>query len=135
MAKLGSDFDSSQYAPVADRITLFRGRYPEGRIVTRLMSCRLGEIVFLARVYRSRAETRPAATGWASERIGDGEINTVACLENAETSAVGRALANLGFTASKNRPSLEEMMKASRQRSRLRQSRELGDDPREGRRA
>jgi hypothetical protein len=59
----------------------------------------------------------PAATGWASEREGDGEINRVACLENTETSAVGRALANLGFTASSRRPSREEMEKAARHRS------------------
>ena len=62
---------------------------------------------------------QPAATGWASEREGDGEINRVACLENTETSAVGRALANLGFTASRRRPSREEMEKAARQRARL----------------
>jgi hypothetical protein len=43
----------------------------------------------------------------------------VACLENAETSAIGRALANLGFTASTKRPSREEMAKADRARRRL----------------
>jgi len=43
----------------------------------------------------------------------------VACLENTETSAIGRALANLGFTASKNRPSLEEIEKAARARTRM----------------
>ena len=64
------------------------------------------------------ADVQPAATGWASEREGDGEINRVACLENTETSAVGRALANLGFTASSRRPSREEMEKAARQRAR-----------------
>ena len=60
-----------------------------------------------------------AATGWASEREGDSDINSVACLENTETSAVGRALANLGFTASSKRPSREEMEKVERLRSRL----------------
>jgi hypothetical protein len=69
-------------------------------------------------VFRTEKSRTPAATGWASERIGDGDINTVACLENTETSAIGRALANLGFTASKNRPSLEEMEKADRARQR-----------------
>lgn len=119
MPKAGSDFDASQYAPVADRITLFYVRFPDGRIVTRLMSRRGGEITFMARVYRAPADTQPAATGWASEKIGDGDVNSVACLENTETSAIGRALANLGFTASRNRPSLEEMAKAARARARL----------------
>jgi hypothetical protein len=76
------------------------------------------EIVFRASVYRTERSRVPSATGWASERVGDGDINTVACLENTETSAIGRALANLGFTASKNRPSAEEMAKAARVRAR-----------------
>jgi hypothetical protein len=109
--------DLSDYALVADRITLFYERYPDGRIVTELHSRVDREITFRALVYRSAAEAVPAATGWASEREGDGEINRVACLENTETSAVGRALANLGFTASSRRPSREEMEKVARHRS------------------
>jgi hypothetical protein len=111
--------DLSDYALVADRITLFYERYPDGRIVTELHSRADREITFRALVYRSAADVLPAATGWASEREGDGEINRVACLENTETSAVGRALANLGFTASSRRPSREEMEKAERQHARL----------------
>jgi hypothetical protein len=61
--------------------------------------------VFRAEVFRGPSDRDPAATGWAAEREGDGEINTVACLENTETSAVGRALANLGLVASQRRPS------------------------------
>jgi hypothetical protein len=104
------------YAPVAMRITLFYERFPEGRIVTDLVSRSEREVTFKAMAYRSAADREPAATGWASEIQGDGDINTVACLENTETSAIGRALANLGFTASANRPSAEEMVKAARAR-------------------
>jgi hypothetical protein len=67
-------------------------------------------------VYRAADDARPAATGWALEREGDGDVNVVACLENTETSAIGRALANLGFTASAERPSREEMMRVARAR-------------------
>ena len=120
MAKTGfGEHDLSAYALVADRITLFYQRYPLGRIVTELFSRTEREITFRALVFRGPADVEPAATGWASEREGDGEINQVACLENSETSAVGRALANLGFTASSRRPSREEMEKAARQRARL----------------
>ena len=108
-----------EYAPVADRIALFHEKYSDGRIVTELISQSDREIVFKASVFRSPSEALPAATGWASERFDDGEINRVACLENTETSAIGRALANLGFLASKSRPSLEEMQKADRSRQRL----------------
>jgi hypothetical protein len=106
------------YAPVAHRITLFYARHPTGRILTRLVSRTEREITVQAYVFRSTAERSPAATGLASERIGDGDVNTVACLENTETSAIGRALANLGLTASSQRPSREEMAKANRERAR-----------------
>jgi hypothetical protein len=119
MSKTDSFFNPDQYATVAERIELFYERYPEGRINTDLVARSDGEITFKAYIYRSAAETVAAATGWASEREGDGDINTVACLENTETSAVGRALANLGFTASSKRPSREEMEKAERVRSSL----------------
>jgi hypothetical protein len=109
---------AGDYAPVADRITLFYQRYPTGRILTRLISRTRFEITVQAFVFRSVTELRPAASGLASERIGDGDVNTVACLENTETSAIGRALANLGLTASARRPSREEMEKANRERAR-----------------
>lgn len=119
MSKTDSFFNPDQYATVAERIELFYSRYPEGRINTELVARDGGEITFKALVYRTAGETSAAATGWASEREGDGEVNAVACLENTETSAVGRALANLGFTASAKRPSREEMEKAARVRSAL----------------
>ena len=110
-------FDVGEYAPVADRITLFYARFPTGRIITRLIAQTEHEITVQAFVFRSVEEPRPSATGLASERIGDGDVNTVACLENTETSAIGRALANLGLTASAQRPSREEMVKANRERN------------------
>jgi hypothetical protein len=119
MAKSDLGFDPSIYAPVAERIRLFWASFPNGRITTHLVSRTEHGVVFEARVYRSAAETEPAATGWAAEREGDGDVNSVACLENTETSAVGRALANLGFTAAKERPSIEELQKAMRTRARL----------------
>jgi hypothetical protein len=111
-------FDLASYAPVAERITLFYETFPRGRIITELVSRTERDVVFRALVYRDASDGDAAATGWAAEREGDGEINTVACLENTETSAIGRALANLGFTASRERPSAEEMAKASRIRVR-----------------
>jgi hypothetical protein len=119
MSKTDSTFSPEQYATVAERIELFYERYPEGRINTELVTRVDGEITFRASVYRGSLDTLAAATGWASEREGDGDVNTVACLENTETSAVGRALANLGFTASTKRPSREEMEKAARVRRSL----------------
>lgn len=109
----------AEYAPVAERVRQFYERHPSGRIVTELVRKTAREVVFRAAVYRGPDDREPAATGWACEREGDGDVNTVACLENSETSAVGRALANLGFLAGRGRPSAEEMAKASRARARL----------------
>jgi len=119
MSKTDSLFSPDQYATVAERIELFYSRFPQGRINTELVSREDGEITFKALVYRSGNDNFAAATGWASEREGDSDINSVACLENTETSAVGRALANLGFTASSKRPSREEMEKAARVKASL----------------
>ena len=119
MPKLTPSFDPAAYSPVADRIALFYEAYPDGRIETELVSRTERDVVFRALVFRHADDLRPAATGWAAEREGDGDVNAVACLENTETSAIGRALANLGFTASRQRPSREEMEKATRVRARL----------------
>lgn len=119
MAKSDLKLPGGEYALVADRIELFYARYPMGRIITELVSRSEREITFRALVYRTAEDEVPAATGWASEREGDGDVNAVACLENTETSAIGRALANLGFAAAARRPSAEEMWKAARARARL----------------
>ena len=119
MPKSDLKLENGAYAPVADRIALFYGRHPTGRIRTTLVERTEQLVVFKASIFRSAADARAAATGWASERVGDGDVNAVACLENTETSAIGRALANLGFTASSRRPSAEEMQKADRERARL----------------
>ena len=109
MPKTTPDFDPETYAPVAERIELFYERFPTGRILTELVQHTEREVIFRAAVYRAAEDREPAATGWAAERVGDGEVNAVACLENTETSAIGRALANLGFLASRLRPSAEEV--------------------------
>jgi len=124
MPKTPPTFDLSSYTPVAERIRLFYERFPEGRLVTELVSSEAKEgatvVTFRALAFRGAQDIHPAATGWAAERDDDGEVNAVACVENAETSAIGRALANLGFAASV-RPSREEMAKAERARAHLRE--------------
>jgi hypothetical protein len=114
MPKTSQTWDPAEYATVAERVTAFYAAFPFGRIVTELVERDPRQVTFRAAVYRGVDETFPAATGWASEREGDGDVNTVACLENAETSAIGRALANLGFSASRRRASRDEAAHAHR---------------------
>lgn len=133
MPKTNSTFDLNSYTPVAERIRLFYERHPVGRIVTELVSSAVRDgttvVTFRALAFRAASDELPAATGWASERDDDGEVNAVACLENAETSAIGRALANLGF-ATAARPSREEMGKAQRARARIAEKAASGFAPR-----
>lgn len=108
-------FDLSNYEPVATRIDKFYANYPTGRILTEIVmhpSEQHKTWVVCATVYRDDDPT-PAATGFAEETPGAGNVNRTSALENCETSAIGRALANLNFaTKGQQRPSREEMQKA-----------------------
>ena len=114
-------FDPNSYIDVAERIRRFYARHPEGRIVTTLESWGEQGVIFRAAVYRDRTQPldMPDATGWAHEVPGDGMVNQTNPVENCETSAIGRALANLGFPvkAGEPRPSREEMESAERRRT------------------
>ena len=51
------------------------------------------------------------ATGYAEETVSSRGVNQTSALENCETSAIGRALANAGYAPKGKRPSREEMSK------------------------
>lgn len=107
-------FNLDDYEPVADRITKFWADHPHGRITTRVLSDVSSDTrwVVAAELYRDDAiDGPPFATGLAEETVGKGNVNRDAALENCETSAIGRALANGGYATSKQRASREEMAK------------------------
>src|SRR5690606_23321439 len=103
-----------QYEPVEDRLRRFWADHPEGRVITALVHRDERQYLVRAEVYTNRDDERPAATGYAEEQIGSSKVNTTNALENAETSAVGRALANLNYAPKGARASREEMEKATR---------------------
>jgi hypothetical protein len=111
-------FNLEDYVDVAERIRRFWELHPEGRIVTDLMSLpdEFERVVFKATVFRDSAPGRsPDATGWAAEVAGGQGANLTSWHENCETSAIGRALANLGFvTSTEQRASKQEMAKVQR---------------------
>lgn len=107
-------YNPNEYSMVEERIALFYSIFPDGRIVTCLDTdlSNTDVWVFRAAVYTDLGEQdlqAPKATGWASEAKGHGKQDF--SLEVCETSAIGRALANMGLTGSKKRASLEEMRK------------------------
>jgi hypothetical protein len=107
-------FDLSNYEPVANRIQIFWKTYPAGRIITEIKLINETEVVVQASVFTDREDARPAAVDWAHETRGSSNINRASFLENCSTSAIGRAISTLGISSSKNRPSREEMIKATR---------------------
>lgn len=109
-------FDVDGYIDVATRIDRFYKKHPQGSIQTEMHHFGGGEVVFIARVFREPGDPLPV-TGWAHERESAGYVNKTSFVENCETSAIGRALANLGFPVKEGekRPSREEMAKVKRQ--------------------
>lgn len=100
------------YEPVADRITKFWAKYPNGRIITEIKLINETEVVVQASIFTDREDVRPATVDWAHETRGSSNINRASFLENCSTSAIGRGLATLGFST-KKRPSREEMEKVT----------------------
>jgi hypothetical protein len=108
-------FNPADYAEVAERLPLFWKDCPRGRIVTEIVVDDGTRIVMRAELYADIGDTVPTTTGFAEEIRGSSMVNKTSALENCETSAIGRALANYQFQGSKKRASLEEMVKVYRQ--------------------
>ena len=104
-------FDLSQYETVEERLEKWWKENEDGSIQTELVNrpnANPDEFVFVARLYRTTADAVPVATGWASEIRTGSSFNKFAC-ELAESSAIGRALANYIYSKKGARPSRTEM--------------------------
>lgn len=112
-------FDLSKYEPVEDRIRRFYKDHPEGRIMTDIVWQAVGsderviQWVVKATLWAGDPST-VVAQGHAEEVVGSSNVNKTSALENCETSAIGRALANYNYAPKGARPSREEMTKAQR---------------------
>ena len=108
-------FNLDNYETVEDRLKKFWKDNPDARINTEIAhitedgTC----VTIRAEVFKQEEDARPVATGIAQETKGQGGFaNADAWMENCETSAIGRALANWKYQGSdKARPSREEMSK------------------------
>ena len=103
-----------EYVPVAERIKYFNDNYDNGSIVTDLISEVDSEnIVIKATVYPNGDNQNVRFTGYSQATVGDGYINKTSALENAETSAVGRALGMMGIGITDSVASSDEVVKAT----------------------
>jgi len=115
-----AQFNLADYETVAERITRFYKDNPDGRIITRNITSatdrQISTWVVQAYIYLSsgdQAANIPKATGLAFEIDGAGLAQKTSALEVCETSAIGRALANAGYSGDK-RATREEMSKVKR---------------------
>lgn len=107
-------FDLSNYETVEDRLARFWADHPAGRVHTELVIQDGDQVIFKAAVYFDAGDPIPRATGYAEEQRGSSQVNRTSFLENCETSALGRALANCGYATHGKRASRSEMTKVNR---------------------
>lgn len=126
-------FDNKDYEPVKARKKRFYDTFPDGRIIVELVHDDVKSHALIRALVFTNAQDHekniPRAVGFALE-IRDTElqvsntgkkyesVNYSSWVENAEESAVGRALDNAGF-ASNMKCSAEEIAKAERMKKAL----------------
>jgi hypothetical protein len=104
-------FNLEDYETVEERLVKFWKDNPDGRISTTLVESTLQRFIVQASVFRTEVDVHPWTTGYAEETVSTRGVNSTSALENCETSAIGRALANAGYVTKGKRPSREEMSK------------------------
>jgi hypothetical protein len=104
-------FNLADYEPVEVRLEKFIKDYPDFRISTELEVIESNRYVVKAYLFKTATDTVAWATGLAEETVTSRGVNQTSALENCETSAIGRALANAGYAPKGKRPSREEMTK------------------------
>ncbi len=101
-----------KYILVSDRVVYFNENYPNGSIET---SYELIDNMFVVKAVITPDVDKPARrfSDYSQAIIGDGMVNKTAALENASTSAVGRALAYCGIGVIDSIASVDEINKAT----------------------
>jgi len=109
-------FNLDSYETVEARLAKFWEMFPNGRIATYIHHYDDNKVVFRAEAYKDMLDMEPVSSGYAEEIRDASPVNRTSHVENAETSAIGRALANFIFQSkTAPRPSREEMTKVVRE--------------------
>ena len=111
-----ANFNLDNYIPVHERLARFFKDHPDGRVNTSILEHdrENGFVLVEAQIFREQIDSKPASCGHAFEERSVGYVNKTSYVENAETSAVGRALALLGYEIDRGIASREEMEKVER---------------------
>jgi len=106
-------FNLDDYETVEERLIKYWKDHPDGQIHTEIIEVSASRFIVKASVFRTEADARPWTTGLAEETVQGRGVNATSALENCETSAIGRALANAGYATKGKRASREEMGKVA----------------------
>ena len=106
-------FNLADYEPVEVRLEKFIKDYPAFRISTELEVVEATRYIVKAYLFKDSSDAVAWSTGYAEETVTSRGVNQTSALENCETSAIGRALANAGYAPKGKRPSREEMSKVA----------------------
>ena len=102
-------FDMKDYVPVNERIDQFYQSFPHGSLQSEIVELTEKRVTIRASAYRTPDDPRPG-TGHSSLDIpGSTPYTRGSEIENAETSAWGRAIAALGFEVKRGVASAEEV--------------------------
>lgn len=108
-------FNLDNYETVESRLQKFWEDNPNGRIETYVHYYDDNRVLIVASVYAHKDDNKATAFGHAEEVRDASPVNRTSHVENAETSAIGRALANWKYASkTQPRPSREEMAKVER---------------------
>ena len=103
----------NEYHTVAKRVGDMREQYPASEgwgISTEIVT--LNDTVVICKATVTDPSGRAVATGFAEEKRSNRGVNSTSALENCETSAIGRALAAMGFVGSGQYASADEVHSA-----------------------
>ena len=106
-------FNLDDYETVEERLIKYWKDHPNGRIITHLLESGSARFIVKADLYRGDDLQTVWTTGLAEETVQGRGVNATSALENCETSAIGRALANAGYATKGKRASREEMSKVA----------------------
>lgn len=112
-----SKFNTDDYVTVPERIALFFAKYPTGSFqVVDIQPLQLNGqdyLLYIAAAYRTPDDLCPS-NGTAWELVpGPTPFTRGSEAQNAETSAIGRAIANLGIGANRSIASAEDIKKST----------------------
>lgn len=108
------DIKGKDYVLVKDRVLAFNESCPNGSIETEIVSSLESQTVIVKAIIIPDVKNPTRRfCDYSQAKIGQGVVNTTSALENASTSAVGRALAYMGIGVIESIASADEMNKAT----------------------